>query len=42
MLIFLSMDARPNYLALSEDIVDDRINGASNIGKTVFLTDTQE
>jgi len=30
----------PTYLALSSDIADNKITGASIIGATVFLTDT--
>src|SRR5689334_23171079 len=32
----------PAYMALSTDIVDNKIAGAAAIGKTVYLTDTQE
>lgn len=34
-LIFLSEESVPTYLAVSSDIVDERIDGASLIGKTI-------
>ena len=38
-LIFVSKDANPMYIALSTDIVDNKIAGASVVGGTVYLTD---
>jgi len=38
---FLGVDNTPTYMALSTDIEDNRIEGASKIGKTVYLTDTE-
>lgn len=40
-LIFISLDREPNYTALSTDIINGRIVGASIKGATVFLTNTQ-
>lgn len=39
---FIGLNVTPNYLAESTDIVSEVIAGASNIGLTVFLTDTYE
>jgi hypothetical protein len=36
---FIGSDSIPAYIALSTDIVNDKIMGASNIGKLVFTTD---
>lgn len=41
-LIFISSISTPNYIALSSDIVNSKIEGASNIGETVFITDASE
>lgn len=38
-LTFIGENNSPNYIALSSDIVDDKIEGASMIGGTVLLTD---
>lgn len=32
----------PNYIALSTDVVDNKIPGAAMIGKIVFISDTNE
>lgn len=39
---FIGINCSPNYLAESTDIISESIEGASNIGLTVFLTDTYE
>jgi len=31
----------PDYLALSTDVVDNKIEGATIVGAKVYLTDTQ-
>lgn len=36
---FISVDSFPTYIALSTDIVDGKIVGASLVGKTIFTTD---
>lgn len=41
MLEIISLDSVPSYIALSTDIVDNKIDGASEIGKLVFLSDTK-
>lgn len=40
--VFIDNENVPTYLALSSDIVDGKISGCSNIGRTVYLTDTAE
>ena len=42
MLYFISENSTPNYIALSTDISDSKITGASMIGKTVYTTDDQK
>ena len=37
---FIDRNNFPTYLAVSTDVSDSKISGASLIGKTVFLTDT--
>ena len=39
-LTFIGENNSPNYLALSSDIADNKIEGASQIGGTILLTDT--
>jgi hypothetical protein len=39
---YIGDTAFPTYVALSSDISGSKIAGASNIGKTVYITDTQE
>lgn len=41
-LYFISLDRIPSYIALSTDIVDNKIDGATAIGKTIYLIDTGE
>lgn len=36
-----NMDYDPTYIAVSGDIVDNKISGAAIIGATIYLTDTQ-
>lgn len=38
----IAPNATPAYLALSTDISASKIDGATNIGKTVYLTDTEQ
>ena len=38
----ISNDSLPHYLALSTDIEDDTLDGASYVGKIVYLTDTNQ
>ena len=38
-LIFVGKETRPTYIALSSDIVANKISGASHVGGTVYLTD---
>ena len=38
---FIGLDSLPAYIALSGDISGSTISGASHIGKTVYITDTQ-
>jgi hypothetical protein len=41
-LIFIGKNDIPAYLALSTDVSGSKIDGAIQIGKTVYLTDTSE
>lgn len=36
---FIGIDSVPNYTAVSTDIVDNAIDGATSVGKLVFTTD---
>jgi len=38
-LTFISIEGVPNYIALSTDIVDNKIEGASIVGAKIFLYD---
>lgn len=39
-LYYISSNKIPTYIALSTDIVDNKIDGATEIGKTIYLLDT--
>jgi hypothetical protein len=39
---FIGQNTLPNYIALSSDIVDNKITGANWAGRKIYLTDTHE
>lgn len=41
-LVFVGNSSVPAYIALSTDIIDDKISGAGNVGGLVFISDTQQ
>lgn len=36
----INIDSFPAYLALSTDVVENKVDGVILVGKTIFLTDT--
>ena len=41
-LVFIGESAVPSYTAVADDVVDNAIDGASLVGKLVYITDTQD